>query len=366
MAQGERRTRAVVCLGGDRTQLEPRSISEPAPGELLLSLRAVGLCGTDLFKLETGRARPGDVLGHEIVGEVTALGDESGPFRVGDRIVVPHHVACGTCFLCRRGSETLCEVFRENLLEPGGFSEDVLVRERAVRRAARKLPAALSDEAAVFLEPAACVLRGVRRSGLPDKARAVVLGAGSMGLLHVLVLKAARPESQVTVVDPLDERRALARELGADFAASPGEPTRDAVLAATEGMGADVVFDTVGGPGPLRDGIELTREGGAIVLFAHAGEGAGADFDLNRVFKSERRILGTYSGALSEQDEVFKLLLSGALDPSPLVSHRLALSRFADGVELLRRREALKVIYTPDRIHRRVHSGGEKEPARER
>jgi L-iditol 2-dehydrogenase len=347
-----RRHHVVVCLGGERTVLEERPVVWPGTGEMLLGLRAVGLCGTDLYKLATGSAPAGGVLGHELVGRVVATGAGVTRFREGQRVAVPHHVPCGACVLCRRGNETMCPGFRENLLEPGGFADYILVRPRATELAARRLPDHLSDEAAVFMEPAACVLRGVRRSGVDGDGAAVVLGAGSMGLLHLLVLRAVFPDLAVTVVDPLPERRALADRLGASAIAAPGARALATVMAGTAGIGVDAVFDTVGGSEALAAGLELTRQGGTVVLFAHAPEGAEAGFDINRVFKFERRILGTYSAALREQAEIFDLLCGGALDPSPLVTHRLPLEDFDQGVWLVRRHQALKVLFTPSRAGR--------------
>ena len=341
--------RVVACLGGDRTALERRPLPRPEAGEILLRMRVVGFCGTDLFKLETGAAVAGSVLGHELIGEVIATGGGVTRFRDGDRVAVPHHVPCGECLLCRRGNETMCESFRVNLLEPGGFADNVLVRRRATELAARRVPDHLADAAAVFMEPAACVLRGVGRSDVEAGGAAVVLGAGSMGLLHLLVLLAARPGIAVTVVDPLADRRALAEKLGAAQTAAPGEPALDAVMTATGGIGADAVFDTVGGNAALAAALALTRQGGSVVLFAHAPEGEPAGFDLNTLFKYERRILGTYSAALNEQAEVFELLSRGALDPSPLVTHTMPLDDFAEGVALVRNRQALKVLFTPSR-----------------
>ncbi len=290
------------------------------------------------------------MLGHEVVGEVIARGDDVSGFEIGDRVVVPHHVPCGECHLCLSGSDTMCPVFRENLLEPGGFAERVLVRERAVRLAARRLPEHLSDEAAVFMEPAACVLRGILRANLGDTGTAVVLGGGSMGLLHLLVLNASRPGISVMVVDPVEGRRSLAKELGAAAACAPGDTARTAVSDRSHGLGADAVFDTVGGPQTLAAGINLSREGGTVVLFAHAAhapDGARADFDINDLFKHERRVVGTYSGGPSEQSEIFDMLVDGRFDPSPLATHRLPLHEFERGVALVRERNALKVLFTP-------------------
>lgn len=344
--------RAVVCAERGAVRFESRPRPEPGPGEMLLRLRYAGLCGTDLFKLRHATAAPGSVLGHEVVGTVAALGPGTAGFEPGDRVVVPHHVACGTCDLCRRGSETLCPAFRENLLVPGGFSEHVLVRERAVRLAAFGLPPHVSDEAAVFLEPAACVLRGIRQSRLTEGPAtppgvAAIVGGGSMGLLHLLVLGAVRPGLRVVVSDPLEERLEHARELGAEAAVPPGY-ARDAVDALSGGSGADVVFDTAGGPAALDAALGLVRPGGTVVLFAHAGEGERAGFDLNPFFKSEGKLIATYSSSLSEQREVHRLMSARRLDPSPLVTHRLPLSRFEEAVELARELRALKILLTPD------------------
>jgi L-iditol 2-dehydrogenase len=358
----EDRMTVAACAGGGAVRLETRPVPRPGAGELRLRLRQAGLCGTDLFKLGQGTDVAGMVLGHEVVGTVDAAGPGVVGFAPGDRVVVPHHVSCGQCALCRRGAETLCPVFRENLLTPGGFSEHILVGERAVRLATFGLPDHLTDEAAVFLEPAACVLRGLRHARLAEIATpaagtppptVAVLGAGSMGLLHLLVLKAVFPAVRVVMVDPLEERRSLALGLAADAASLPGEEAREAVADLTEGLGADAVFDTVGGAGPLEAALALTREGGTAVLFAHAGtetggEGEHAAFDLNRFFKSERKIVATYSGSLAEQREIWRLLITHRLDPRPLVTHRLPLSRFAEAVELARGRRALKVLLAPD------------------
>jgi L-iditol 2-dehydrogenase len=356
----------AACTPGGGVRLESSPLPEPGPGELRLRLRGAGLCGTDLFKLRYGTAAEGMVLGHEVVGTVEALGPGTVGFLPGDRVVVPHHVACGECDLCLRGSETLCPVFRENLLVPGGFAEHILVRERAVRLAAFSLPPHLSDESAVFLEPAACVLRGLRHARLEETALptapegrapvAAVLGGGSMGLLHLLVARALFPDLRVVISDPLPERRALALRLGADAAAAPGEEVRQAVAGLAGGaghVGADVVFDTAGGARALDEALGLTREGGSVVLFAHASSDKGAEhetagFDLNTFFKGERRLLATYSSSLADQRDIYRLLVSGRLDPSPLVTHRLPLSRFGEAVALARDQQALKVLLVPE------------------
>ncbi len=338
----------MECTAGGGTRAVERRVPAPGPGELLLRLSGCGLCGTDLFKLEHATAAPGSVLGHELVGEVAALGAGVDGFALGRRVVATHHVACGACRLCRHGADTMCPTFKENLLTPGGFSELLVVRARAVAAATYAVPGGVSDETAIFLEPTACVLRGIDKSALAEDGCAVVLGAGAMGLLHLVTLLATRPDLRVAVSDPLPERRELALGLGAAAALEPDSAAlASRVFELTGGLGADAVFDTVGGAGPLEQAVSLTRPGGAVVLFAHAGAGEIAGFELNPFFKEERRLLATYSGGRREQAAAAELLFSGRLDPAPLVTHRLPLSQFTDAVALVRRRRALKVLLVP-------------------
>ena len=341
--------RVVAYLGDGRVGLEERPDPRPLDGEMVLRVRICGLCGTDLFKLDSDSIAVGTVLGHEIVGEVeTSLAtDATGrPFVPGERVAVPHHVSCGSCVYCRKGSETMCRTFKENLLLPGGFSDRVLVRSRAAPFAAIRIPETVSDEAASFYEPAACVLRGILRARIEDDDRVVILGAGSMGLLHLLVLRTRNPASDVTVVDPLPERRELAMRLGANRAVSPADAV-EAVLA-SDGAGVDAVFDTVGGESALDAALDSSRDGARVVLFAHAKPGEVSSVDWNRVFKSEKEIIATYSGASGEQASIARWILSGALDASPLVTSRLPFSRFDEAVSGLRERRDLKVLLVPD------------------
>ena len=321
----------------------------PAPaikdGEALIELLYCGLCGTDLYKMADAGRNPGEVLGHEVVGRV--IDSRTDSLEPGDRVVVPHHAPCGECRLCRSGAETMCPRFAENLLDPGGFSERIRLRARAVERTVRRLDDQLPDDAAVFVEPAACVLRGIDRAGLRSEApEVVVIGAGSMGLLHLLVLRAVFPGSRIVLAEPDQDRRETARRLGADAAVAP-ERIVDVSITGGPSGGADAVFDTAGGQAAFDLALQATRPGGRVVLFAHAADDARVTFDINAVFKSERQIIGAYSGSPAEQTRVLDMLSRGALDPTPLVTHRLPLGRAAEAVDLCRRREALKVLLHP-------------------
>ncbi len=347
VAQGKRLTRAVVCQGGGMTALQSCPVPDPGEGELLLRLRLAGLCSTDLIKLSTNGALPGTVLGHELVGTVEAIGPGMEDFALGERVVAAPRVACGVCAFCRAGNETMCEAFKENLMYPGAYSDLVLISRRAVEEAAFVLPDHVSDEQGVFIEPAACVLRGIERSGLGRRGTVAVLGCGTMGLLHLMVLRAAFPGARVVMVDPDVERLEMAKRLGADGVGVPGPGVEIVVQELAGGLGADVVFDTVGGASALEEGIGLARAGGTVVLFSHAPEHTAASFDLNSLFTQERRVIGTYNSALKEQVQVFELICKGELDPAPLVTHSYGLEDFGMGAAFAKRQKALKVVFTP-------------------
>ncbi len=327
--------------------LELAEAPEPGigDGEALVELVYCGLCGTDLYKLADAGRAPGEVLGHEVVGRV--IESRADSLRPGDRVIAPHHAPCGECRLCRSGAETMCPSFTENLLEPGGFSERLRLKARAVECTVRTLDDGLADEAAAFVEPAACVLRGIDRAGLvPETPAIIVIGAGSMGLLHLLVLRASFPGARILVAEPAPGRRATARELGADTVVTPDELT-DLLDPTDPRTGADAVFDTAGGQEAFDLALQATRPGGRVVLFAHAAQDARVTFDINAVFKSERQVIGAYSGSPAEQRRVLDMMQGGALDPSPLVTHRLPLDRAAEAVDLCRRQAALKVLLHP-------------------
>ena len=367
MTSGRRaRNRAAVTTAEGGLSLETVPVEAPRRHEALVETRLSGICGTDLYKIDQRHAATGAVLGHEIVADVIEVGAECA-LEIGQRVVAVHHVACGRCRLCRRGSETQCATFRENLLAPGGFSELIVLDERACESGAWVLPDDVSDAAAIFLEPAACVLRSIER-GLPADAGqsvAVVMGAGSMGQLHGLVLRVARPDARVLLVEPRPERRSRATRLGLEALAP--ETLRQRLEQLDAGDGADVVYDTAGGHTALGHALEALRPGGCCVLFAHSSDpdtdtaetGDNRDdsvyrdhsdhrdhrgtFDLNAVFKTEKTVVGSYSSGRAEQSQIFRWLRDGALDPAALVTHVVPAEEIEHALDLCRRGEGLKV-----------------------
>jgi len=237
----------------------------------------------------------------------------------------------------------MCAAFKASNLDPGGFAEYVRVPAPNVRHATFRVPAHVSDEAASFVEPLACCLRAVRRARVQPGDTAVVVGLGSIGCLFVQLLK--RAGAAVIGADALTQRAVFARELGADAAGSL-EAAADAQRALSAGRGADHVVVTGGGAAVLPWAAQSARDGGAIHYFA-GGPGDTLPLPLETLYHRELTITATYSSSPADLTESFRLIAGGAVDVDRLITHRVPLEKLAAGVDLMRRREALKVYVTP-------------------
>jgi L-iditol 2-dehydrogenase len=334
--------RAMLLSSGGH--LAPADLPRPTagPGELLLRLRGCGLCGSDIAKLGDARARVPVVLGHEVVGDVFEVGEGTRGFAAGDRVVAAHHVPCGECHYCRRGSESMCRAFKESNLDPGGFAEFVRIPAANVRAATFRVPEHLSDEEASFVEPLACCLRAVERARVQPGDTAVVVGLGSIGCLFVQLV--ARAGGTVIGADQDPARVRLAGRFGA-ASAIPNE-AMTLVRQASDGRGADHVVITGGASAVLPWAIDAARDGGAIHYFA-GGPGDALPVALETLYHRELTITTTYSSSPAALARAFWLIAAGKVDVEGLVSHRMPIERLAEGVDLMRRRQAVKVYLTP-------------------
>lgn len=335
--------RAAVFQGAGRLAVAewPRPIA--GAGDLVLRLTGCGLCGSDIAKISAADTESPAVLGHEVVGIVADAGADVVGFRPGDRVVAAHHVPCGVCHFCHRGSESMCRAFKTSNFDPGGFAEYVRVPTPNVRAATFRVPDHVTDEEASFVEPLACCVRAVDRAGIGPDDTAIVAGLGSIGCLFVQLLR--RAGARVVGADPIPTRAALARRLGAD-ATGDADAASVAARAMSDGRGADVVVVTGGGADVLPWATAQARDGGAIHYFA-GGPGDALPLSLAALYTRELTITSTYSSSPATLARAFWLIAAGKVDVEPLVTHRLPLERLAEGVELMRRHEALKVFVTP-------------------
>ena len=318
------------------------------PGELTVRLAACGICGTDLEKLR-GNYRTAGILGHEPVGRVAAVGRGVSGFREGDRVFVHHHVPCLSCEVCRRGDTTFCPTYSSTNLDPGGFAEVFRASAEHVRQGAvLRLDPTVDWSTGTLLEPAGCALTALRKVGVPEGARVLVLGLGPVGLLYARLCRALGA-AWVGGTEISERRRRAGEHGGIDVAVDPREPgaVEEVVRKATEGRGVDLAVAASGHPSVVRTAVEHVRRGGTVNLFGLPEAGSRLDFDLQQVYLRGIRLVPSYATTEREIRDVHELVRTGGLRVSDLVSHHRPLSEIGEAFRLAHRpEEAVKVIVT--------------------
>lgn len=325
--------RVARWVGAATIRTEDAPVPDPRPDEALVRVAWTGLCGSDLEEYRHGPvvARPGVVLGHEIVGTVSRpASDGSGP-AAGSRVVVDVVTGCGRCFWCERHEEGLCP----DLVVTGQHVDGGLA-EYVVGRAARLIvvPESLPLRHAVLAEPAAVAVRAARKVGAMLGRGAVVVGGGTVGLLVGQVLRHAGAD-RVTILEPSPARRMVAARLGLDAEWEPDEKARARTVADRfPQRGVDVVLECSGTGGAAREAVRLVRPGGTAVLLGVPA--ADEPFDGLDLVVKEKTVVG--SAAHMWDDDVavaVGLLASGAIEVEPLISQIVALEDAPQAFELL-------------------------------
>ncbi|HEX7301228.1 MAG TPA: alcohol dehydrogenase catalytic domain-containing protein [Solirubrobacteraceae bacterium] len=320
--------RVARSVSPREVRIEEAGEPEPGAGEVVCRVLACGVCGSDIMDSWVARKVP-TVLGHELTGEITAVGDGVVGVAVGDRVVVHHHAPCGECRRCRRGHETLCERFRATALDPGGFAERVRVPADLVDELL--VLDGVDHERATFVEPLACVLRAFDRCGLQAGDSLLVVGCGTSGLLAVAAAHARAVEA-VWVREPRAERLERAVALGAE---RHGNELVDVAVVCTPKAEA------------IAAGFAAVAPGGALCLYAPPAPGEPLGLDGHALYMGEIDVCASYSAGPHDMRAALALIAGGAVDPLPFVTHRLGLDETGRALELARSGEAVKALVLP-------------------
>jgi len=316
-------------------------------GDILVEMKACGLCGTDLEKMQGRYLASKPVLGHEASGVLTDVGENVESFKVGDRVFPHHHVPCYECHLCRHGSETMCPHYRANNLDPGGFSEYFRVPAWNVKHGGvLKLPEHVTFEEASLIEPTACCIRALNRCNVSGDETVLVIGAGPIGLTHLRLL--SMRGATVMVSDINATRLEFAERFGASMVYDAAKT--DASLKIKEqtgGVGADLVVAASGSSGAIVQALNAVRKGGKICLFGVPAKGSRLDYDFSDIFNSEISIITSNAATEVETKAALKLMEERKLNLTSLITHRFKLSDFEMAVETAFRGNCGKIIITP-------------------
>lgn len=337
---------AKLARGEGNVGLREITAPQPGPGQVLMAVRAAGICGTDLHIYhDEYPTQPPVTLGHELAGEVAAVGEGVTRVAPGDRITTETYFhLCGTCRFCRGGQPNLCPERRSiGSGVDGGFARYVLTPERNVHH----LPAGLDFTEAALTEPLACVVHGALE--LPKVTAgdvAVISGPGAIGLLTLQVVRAAGA-AVIMLGTAADHRRLdLARELGAevtiDITAEDPGPT---VHSLSGGWGADIVFEC-SGAGPAALGLlQHVRRGGQYAQIGLFGKPVA--WDLDQVCLKELRVTGSNATVPSAWRTALRLLGEGQVRTVPLITDTYPLAGWADAFRTFERKEGIKLLLDP-------------------
>jgi L-iditol 2-dehydrogenase len=348
---------AVVYRGVNDMRVETVPVPEIGPGELLVKVATCGICGTDLKKIHTGSHSAPRIFGHEMAGTIVRVGQGVARFKLGERVMVFHHVPCGDCYYCRKQTPAQCTLYKKVGVtagfEPsgGGFAEYIRVMDWIVAsRGVVRIPDNVPFEQAAFVEPVNTVLKGVKLLNLAPDDTLLVIGQGPIGLMHAAL--ASRTGARVLTSDLYPERHALAARFGLHHPIHAGsEDVVERVFAETEGRGADAVVLAVGGNGLIKTAMDAVRPGGRVMLFAQTQHGE-APFDPGAVCMDEKTLLGSYSSNFDILDEVTDLVFGGyrnGFDLTQLISHRFPLQQAVAAIEIAShpKADSMKIMIEP-------------------
>ena len=314
---------------------------QPGPHEVVVRVAACGICGTDqhIFQGDFFPTYP-LIGGHEMAGEVVAVGAGVDNVREGERVAVDPSIFCGYCFFCQRAQGNHCLHWNGiGVTRNGGFAEYVLAPKANIYPIG-----AMPYEEAAFIEPISCVVYGLKRLRIPVGANALIYGAGTIGLLMLQLVKHGGA-GQVVSVDLKEDKLALARRLGASATVRVGEKADDELRQLSE-LGFDVVIDCTGVPGVVEHMFTHVREEGKLLFFGVNPTEATIKISPYQVYKKDLEILGSFALRYTFHQAI-ALLQNGSVDVKPLLAERLPIERFPEALRLAGSGDALKVQIQP-------------------
>jgi L-iditol 2-dehydrogenase len=344
---------AAVYRGVNDVRLETVPVPKIAAGEMLVRVHTCGVCGTDLKKISTGSHSAPRIFGHETSGIVAAVGAGVRDYRVGDRVVVFHHIPCRECFYCRNKTFAQCLTYKKvgctAGFEPsgGGFAEYVRVMDWIVEHGTVRIPDGVSFEQACFVEPVNTCMKGIEALRLKPGQTVLAIGQGPIGIL--LSVLAKRTGASLITSDLYAERLRIGSSFGLELTIDASRAdVVERVRELTEGRGADAVILAVGGNSLIRTAMDAARPGGRILLFAQTQHGE-AVIDPAAICVDEKTLVGSYSASVDLQEESVRFVMNREMDLEKLVSHRFPLGESIQALDLAAhpRPSSMKVVIQP-------------------
>jgi len=327
--------RVAVYHSNADIRLEDRPVPVIGPAEILVRIRASGICGSDVMEWYRMPKAP-LVLGHEVAGEIVQVGDDVDHLAVGQRVVVSHHVPCNTCALCLEDAHTACHTLHTTNFDPGGFSEYVRVPALQTERGVLVLPDEVTFEEGTFVEPLGCVVRAQEHAHVRPGSTVLVVGSGISGLLHVR-LALALGAGRVVATDVSDYRLDFARRSGAIAfdATLAGDGLPDMVRDVNEGRLADLVILCTSALPAIVQGLASLESGATFVFFAPPPPGESLALPMAELWRREVTVRTSYGAAPADLLTALRLIAGRRVAVADLVTHRIPLDDLARGFALV-------------------------------
>jgi len=327
---------AAMLYGVKDLRIQETEIPRIGDGEVLVKVKAATTCGTDLKIYQRGYVEKiiklPTIFGHEWAGEVVDVGTKLEWPQKGMRVRAGNSAPCLHCTMCQKGKYNLCE----NMIWLwGAYAEYIKVPARMVLVNMQEILAHVSYEEASLAEPLACVLHGVEEAGVKLGDNVAIIGAGPIGLLHLLTVKKMGAEKAI-MIDLVDERLDFAKKVGADKTINSGrENTMEKVREYTSGYGADVAIEAIGVPATWEQALKLARKGGTVLEFGGCPPGTEIRLDAEQLHYGEMKVLGAFHTTPLHFRKALSLIASRTIDVRPLITRKMKLAQLREAFNIL-------------------------------
>jgi L-iditol 2-dehydrogenase len=335
--------KAFRYYGPGDGRIEELPVPEIRPGEVLIKVRASGICATDVKTLKRGhpKIKPGSVLGHEVAGEIVKLNDVSG-WKEGQKVIAAPYAPCGVCSQCQRGRFSLCNFLFDETLDPGGFSEYIRVPSRIVQRGLVALPENTSFVEGCLAEPLACCIHGLDMLDIQKGESLLIVGDGPMGLIQVQLGKLSGAEP-VILSGATPERLKFASAV-ADVVINVDQESVHEVIERLSDDGVDKVMVSVGIAEVAQDSLSLVGKGGTINLYAGLPRDSKITMDANQIHYDGVRVLGSFGFEPNHFQKAVNLITSNTFDMKRFITNIIEFEGIPNAIERAANYQGIKTV----------------------
>ena len=316
--------KAAVVKSNSNIEIKNIENQSVGPGDILVKMRACGICGSDVEKVFGKYGQPSMRLGHEPAGIITQVGQEVSNFVIGDRVFTHHHVACYSddCHECSHSNETMCKKYYESNLEPCGLADEYIVPEWNVKHGGViKIPDSMSFEEAAMIEPLACCIRAWNKFTYKNNDSVAILGIGPTGIMHALLAKLYGFE-KIFCLDLNEFRLDFAKKFETTTINSGNTNALEQIKSETANQGVDVVIVATSSLNALKDAVSFVRKGGTIVMFGVPSKGANIELDMSEIYSKGLTIVNSYAASDFDTKEAVEKISNKQINVSQLITHK--------------------------------------------